>query len=128
MANSLCGAREKGITIHGPEAQTKNIMNMKTAFALLFTLLLMGAATSAQNESTFTGDINDRACARAGSHDAMNKRHGPQNDKDCIIACVKAGRKYALVDDATKGIYLLDDQQKPRGVRGDEGDDHRDAR
>ena len=73
---------------------------------------------SAQSETTFTGEINDRACAQAGSHDAMDMRHGTKNDKDCIIACVKAGGKYVLVEDTTKAIYLLDDQKKPEGVCG----------
>jgi|ERR1700722_16306706 hypothetical protein len=97
-------------------------MKTKTASTLLFTVvaaLLLGVAgVSAQSETTFTGEINDRACARAGSHDAMDMRHGTKNDKDCIIACVKAGGKYVLVEDATKAIYLLDDQKKPEAFAG----------
>jgi hypothetical protein len=98
-------------------------MNMKRATTILLTLvaalLLARAGASAQSESTFTGEINDRACARAGSHDAMDMRHGTKNDRDCIIACVKAGGKYVLVEDTTKTIYLLDDQKKPEAFAGE---------
>lgn len=84
----------------------------RTAFALAV-LLMLGSKITAQKDSTFTGEINDRACARANSHDAMMKRHGSANTKDCIADCVKAGGKYVLVEDSTKAIYVLDDQQKP---------------
>jgi len=97
-------------------------MKTKTGSTLLFTLLaallLAGAGAYAQSETTFTGEINDRACARAGSHDAMDMRHGTKNDKDCIVACVKAGGKYVLVEDTTKTIYLLDDQKTPEAFAG----------
>ena len=84
----------------------------RTAFALVV-LLLLGSQLTAQSKSTFTGEINDRACAQANSHDSMMKRHGSANTKDCMADCVKAGGKYVLVEAGSKRIYVLDDQQKP---------------
>jgi hypothetical protein len=89
----------------------------RTAFTLAVVLLL-GSRMVAQSDSTFTGEINDRACAQANSHDSMMKRHGSANEKDCMADCVKAGGKYVLVDDSTKAIYVLDDQQKPAAFAG----------
>jgi hypothetical protein len=86
---------------------------MKRTLLALAALLLVGGRIAAQNDAKFTGEINDRACAKADSHDSMMKRHGSQNTKDCIADCVKAGGKYVLVEDGTKAIYVLDDQQKP---------------
>jgi len=68
---------------------------------------------AAQKESTFTGEISDRYCVKANSHEEMMKRHNAQTTKDCIPACVKAGGAYVLVDAATKTMYELDDQKKP---------------
>jgi hypothetical protein len=103
--------------------QKKEPQPMRKAALIAFTAflcagILMTPILAAQNETTFTGEINDRACAKANSHDAMMKRHGSTNEKDCIVACVKAGGKYVLVDSATKAIYLLDDQQKPEAFAG----------
>ncbi len=91
---------------------------LTTATAFLFAGILLTPILAAQNETTFTGKINDRACAKADSHDAMMKKHGSTNEKDCIVACVKAGGKYVLVDAVNKTIYLLDDQQKPEAFAG----------
>jgi hypothetical protein len=85
----------------------------KLLMGLVISLVLWGISLSAQKDSTFTGEISDRYCAKANSHEMMMKRHSVQTTKDCIPACVKAGGAYVLVDAATKTIYELDDQQKP---------------
>jgi len=86
---------------------------MKLVLGVVAFLVLLGAGVAAQKESTFTGEISDRYCAKANSHEMMMKRHNSLTAKDCIPACVKAGGAYVLVDAATKAIYELDDQQKP---------------
>ena len=94
-------------------------MTKRKLFYLAPCALLLASTITAQTGSTFTGEINDRACARANSHDAMMKRHGSQNTKQCILDCIKAGGKYVLVDDKTQAVYLLDDQQKPAQFAGE---------
>lgn len=81
-------------------------------------LILLGVSFAAQKDSSFTGEISDRACAKANSHDSMMKKHNVQTTQDCIPACVKAGGKYVLFDTATMTIYGLDDQQKPAQFAG----------
>jgi hypothetical protein len=70
--------------------------------------VLMAAAAltfGAAGKQTFTGIVTDSMCA--GDHKAMNM--GP--DAQCVVACVKAGAKYALWDG--KNSYVLSDQQAP---------------
>jgi hypothetical protein len=85
----------------------------KLAIGLVVLLTIVGVGFAAQRESTFSGEITDRYCAKANSHEMMMKRHNSPTTKDCIPACVKAGGAYVLVDATTKTIYELDDQQKP---------------
>ena len=85
----------------------------KLAMGLLVLLTIVGASVAAQKESTFSGEIADRYCAKANSHEMMMKRHNSPTTKQCIPDCVKAGGAYVLVDAATKAIYELDDQKKP---------------
>jgi hypothetical protein len=85
----------------------------KLAMGLVVLLTIVGVGFAAQKESTFSGEITDRYCAKANSHEMMMKRHNSTTTKDCIPACVKAGGAYVLVDATTKTIYELDDQQKP---------------
>jgi hypothetical protein len=86
---------------------------IRLATGLVVLLALLGVTFAAQKESTFSGEISDRYCAKANSHEMMMKRHNSPTTKDCIPACVKAGGAYVLVDATTKTIYELDDQQKP---------------
>jgi type 1 fimbria pilin len=90
----------------------------KVAVGGVAALILWGVSFAAQKDSSFTGEITDRACAKADSHEAMMKKHGVQTAADCIPACIKAGGKYVLYDTATKTIYLLDDQQRPAQFAG----------
>jgi hypothetical protein len=85
----------------------------KLAMGLVASIVLVGVSFAAQKETTFTGEISDRYCTKANSHEEMMKRHNVQTTKDCIPACVKAGGKYVLIDAATKSVYVLDAQEKP---------------
>ncbi len=85
----------------------------KLALGVFAALILLGVSYAAPQASSFSGEITDRACAKANSHTDMMKKHGVQTEEDCIPACIKAGGKYVLFDKATMTIYLLDDQQKP---------------
>jgi len=90
----------------------------KAASGIVASLVLLGFAfaahaIAAQKPSTFSGEISDRYCAKAGSHESMMKTHDVKTIDECIPACVKAGGKYVLVDAANGTVYALDDQQKP---------------
>jgi hypothetical protein len=79
-------------------------------------LLLPSIATA----KTFTGEIMDSSCAMMGSHEGMMKMHQDvKTAKQCTLACVKGGAKFVLFDPATKTIYQLDDQAKPRPFAGE---------
>jgi hypothetical protein len=80
---------------------------------LIIAFILLGVSFAAQKEGTFTGEISDRYCTKANSHEMMMKRHNSPTTKQCIPDCVKAGGAYVLFDAATKTIYELDDQKKP---------------
>jgi len=59
---------------------------------------------------TFVGSISDSMCG------AKHMMPG-QSDKDCTLACVKAGSKYVLADASGK-VYQLSDQKKPEQFAG----------
>ena len=67
---------------------------------------------------TFTGEIMDSQCADMGSHDNMMKGEHASNAKQCAIACVKKGGKYALYDPTAKKAYALDNQKKAGAFAG----------
>ena len=90
----------------------------KAMVGVVAALILLGVSFAAQKDTSFSGEISDRACAKANSHESMMKRHNVQTIQDCIPACVKAGGKYVLFDTATMTIYGLDDQQKPAAFAG----------
>jgi hypothetical protein len=93
---------------------------VKTLFSCLAVLLMLAAVSfAAPKERTFSGEIMDSACAKAGSHDAMMKKAGLKTAKECTEACVKNGSKYVLFNKATKKTYELDDQTKPQQFAGD---------
>lgn len=85
----------------------------KMAIVLIASLLPLPLTVAAQKESAFSGEISDRYCVKANSHEMMMKRHNSKTTKDCIPDCVKAGGAYVLYDPATKTMYELDDQKKP---------------
>jgi len=72
--------------------------------------------------ATFSGEIMDSQCAKAGGHEAMFKKEGTNDPKACTLACVKAGGKFVLFQAASKNYYLLDDQKTPRQFAGEKVD------
>jgi hypothetical protein len=74
----------------------------------ILSLLAVAALSAASGKQTFTGNITDNICAKAG-HSQM--RMGP-TDAECTIACIGAhDATYVLYDG--KDIYTLSDQQTP---------------
>lgn len=61
---------------------------------------------------TFSGEISDGQCAKAGSHEAVMRKASVNSAANCVKGC---SRKYGYVlyNPATRKIYKLDDQQKP---------------
>jgi len=93
-------------------------------FFLLSTMLvvvsLYALSSDATGASTFTGEITDSLCAKAGSHDQMMKdMKSMGNDKaTCSAKCIQLGAKYVLYDAGKKAIYELDDQDKAEKFAG----------
>ena len=94
-----------------------------SAAILLFTAVsLPGSATrpAQQKNNTpmsFTGEVMDNECGTQKSHDAMMKKEGYKNAKECTLGCVHAGGTFVLYA-ADKTVYLLDDQEKPKDFAG----------
>jgi hypothetical protein len=74
------------------------------------------AIASAMAADTFTGEIMDSQCADMGSHENMMKGEHASTAKECAIACVKKGGKYAFYDG--KKAYALDNQKKAKDFAG----------
>ena len=96
----------------------KRLIISSALILLLTTISLLGFVrrpTQQQNNTpmSFTGELIDDECAARASHDAMMKKEGFKNAKDCTLGCVKAGGTYVLYASANKTTYQLDDQEKP---------------
>ncbi|MGD0124451.1 MAG: DUF5818 domain-containing protein [Terriglobia bacterium] len=78
--------------------------------ALLLLASLGFAGTAKAAAKTFVGSISDSMCG------AKHMMPG-QSDKDCTLACVKAGSKFILADASGK-VYQLSDQKKPEQFAG----------
>jgi hypothetical protein len=93
---------------------------MLLLFGGCMVLVLASLSQAAPQGSSFTGEIMDSACAKAGSHEGMMKSHaGIKDAKTCTLGCVKNGSKFVLYDASSKTVYELDDQEKPRQFAGD---------
>ena len=95
-------------------------MMKKLAICFATAAMFVGVSFSAQQAPapapaprTFTGQIMDSNCAKAGAH---NPSMG--TSKECTLACVKGGATFVLYNPATKAIYQLDDQKKPESFAG----------
>ena len=77
-------------------------------FLLTLALSTVASMMSFAADQTFNGRISDSGCG--ASHAAMKAQHGNANmtDKDCTLACVKAGGKYVLVQGGT--VYKIANQ------------------
>ena len=76
-------------------------MGKKLAFIVLATAISAVAAT-------WTGQISDSACGM--THAKMLAEHkNLKTDKDCTLACIKAGSKYVFVSDGK--VYNISNQK-----------------
>ena len=91
---------------------------MKQSLFMTVLCVIAGLGVARGDDHTFIGEIVDSQCAQMGSHESMMKAEGAKNAKECTIACVKSGGKYALYDAAAKRAYQLDDQKKARDYAG----------
>jgi hypothetical protein len=85
----------------------------RIAICSVVLLLVAGlnfAGTAKAATKAFVGSISDSMCG------AKHMMPG-QSDKDCTLACVKAGSKYVLADASGK-VYQLSDQKKPEQFAG----------
>ena len=72
------------------------------------------------SSKTFTGEVTDTLCAQSGSHDAMMAKM-PTMGKDkatCTKKCAEIGAKYALLEDSTKAVYMLDESPQVQASAG----------
>ena len=58
--------------------------------------MLLASGFAAANDTTFSGEIMDGACAKGGGHESMFKKMGTNDPKVCTEACIKGGSKYVL--------------------------------
>ena len=88
----------------------------KLAICVAAVAMFVGGAIAAQQakSKSFTGEIMDSNCAKAGAH---NPAMG--GAKECTLGCVKGGAKFVLYNPTTKAIYQLDDQKKPEEFAGE---------
>src|SRR5436305_14656962 len=91
---------------------------MKQTLPIAILLVLTPYAFAQSKSGTFTGEIMDKQCAQMGSHENMMKAQGAKDAKECTLACVKSGDKFALFDSATKKVYLIDNEKKVREYAG----------
>ncbi len=71
----------------------KSVVKMLCYTALLLSFTTLASAA----DKTWTGKISDSMCG--ASHAAMISQHAgaKMTDRDCTLACVKAGGKYVFV-------------------------------
>jgi hypothetical protein len=91
---------------------------MKQIMIIGLPFLLISCAFAQGKSGTLTGEIMDKQCAQMGSHENMMKAQGAKDAKECTLACVKNGDKFALFDSATKKVYLIDSDKKVREYAG----------
>jgi hypothetical protein len=83
---------------------------MKHVFTILGGLTLsvglVGLAGAA--DTSMTGMISDSMCG--ASHAKMTSSHKGMTDRDCALACVKAGAKYVFVSNGK--VYNISNQNE----------------
>jgi Protein of unknown function (DUF5818) len=91
-------------------------MKKRLAICVAAIAMFVGGSIAAQQATSrsFTGEIMDSNCAKAGKH---NPAMG--TSKECTLACVKGGAKFVLYNPTTKATYQLDDQKKPESFAGE---------
>jgi hypothetical protein len=93
----------------------RDFMKKMLAICVAVAAMFVGGNLAAQQapSRSFTGQIMDSNCAKAGAH---NPSMG--DAKACTLACVKGGATFVLYNPSTKAIYQLDDQKKPEAFAG----------
>ena len=91
---------------------------MKKLIMSITACMLLVPGLAVAKDTTFSGEIMDSQCAKAGGHESMFKKEGTNDPKACTLACVKAGGKFVLFDATTKTYHLLDNQTKPQAFAG----------
>ena len=77
---------------------------------MMKTFVLIALGSASMYGASWTGEISDSACGT--SHAKMMAEHKDlKTDKDCTLACVKAGSKYVLVSDGK--VYQIENQSLP---------------
>jgi hypothetical protein len=76
-------------------------MIKRIAFAAYFSAVLAFAAT-------WTGQISDSACGMSHAK-MMAADQSLKTDRDCTLACIKAGSKYVFVSDGK--VYSISNQK-----------------
>ncbi len=82
---------------------------MKKVFRSLCGLSLFAGLASFASAATWTGQISDSMCG--ASHAKMTSAHAGMTERDCALACVKAGGKYVFVADGK--VYKIANQDLP---------------
>lgn len=79
-----------------------------------------GAAQQPRNNTpmSFEGEVMDSVCGALASHEAMIKKEGYKNAKECALGCAGAGGTFVLYAITNKTVYQLDDQEKPKTFAG----------
>ena len=86
---------------------------MKSVFRSLCCICLLLGLTSfvSAADQTWTGKISDSMCG--GNHATMIAAHGgasKMTDRDCTLACTKAGGKYVFVMGGSGKVYNIANQ------------------
>ena len=69
----------------------------KIAVAVGASILLLGAGLAAAKDRTFSGEVMDSACAKEGSHEAMDEEGGPNRQRDLHQGVREDGRQVRAV-------------------------------
>ncbi len=91
----------------------------KLALIAAISMLFPAMSFAKAPERTYTGQIMDAACAKAGNHEAGYKMTGTNTPKDCTLACNKSGSALVLYNKATKSVYELDNQDEAKALAGE---------
>jgi hypothetical protein len=77
---------------------------------MIKTAVLLAFCAASMYGASWTGEISDSACG--ASHAKMMGEHKDlKTDRDCTLACVKAGSKYVLVSDGK--VFQIENQSLP---------------
>lgn len=84
---------------------------MRTISKLCLVVFIAAVPLFGQGGRVFTGTVTDSLCGRDGHSEAMrmSKSMGT-SPASCVVACVRQGAKYVLLDSSGKKLYSLSDQ------------------